>query len=206
VQRTLRGIALPGLPPKAPGLISHSSDLTKAYLLRRALYLEDELSSLMDESWVARGLERLATTSALTATIAPLRAVGAGEHAQIAALESCWYMRNQLLRDTDWSSMAHGLEVRVPFVDFALLERLGPAIASSHPPSKRELAACCTNIPALITSRAKTGFTTPVRQWIAESGGAGAARGLRGWASRIHQEFRMRCPAVAPAASIGLAA
>jgi asparagine synthase (glutamine-hydrolysing) len=206
VQRTLRAIALPGLPPKAAGLISHSSDLTKAYLLRRALHLEDELSSLLDESWVAQGLERLAPASALAATIAPVRAAGASEHAQIAALESCWYMRNQLLRDTDWSSMAHGVEVRVPFVDFALLKRLGPAIASTHPPTKRELAACCTGIPALISSRAKTGFSTPVRQWIAESGATGAARGLRGWASRIHQEFRMRCPAVAPTASIGLAA
>ncbi len=26
-------------------------------------------------------------------------------------------MRNQLLRDTDWASMAHALEVRVPLVD-----------------------------------------------------------------------------------------
>jgi asparagine synthase (glutamine-hydrolysing) len=206
IQRTLRSIPVPGIPPKAAGIISHSRDLTRAYLLRRALYLEDELSSLADERRVSDGLERLATDSALATTVAPLRAAGASEHAQIAALESCWYMRNQLLRDTDWSSMAHGVEVRVPFVDFALLERMGPAIASAHPPTKRELAACCTGIPALISSRPKTGFTTPVRQWIAESGGVGAARGLRGWASRIHHEFRMRCPAVAPAASIGLAA
>jgi asparagine synthase (glutamine-hydrolysing) len=180
--------------------------LTKAYLLRRALYLEDELSLLLDESWVAQGLERLATASALAATIAPLRSAGATEHAQIAALESCWYMRNQLLRDTDWSSMAHGVEVRVPFVDFALLERLGPAITSTYPPAKTETAACCTGIPALISRRPKTGFTTPVRQWISQGGGTCAGRGLRGWASRIHQEFRTHCPAVAPGATIGLAA
>ena len=74
VQRTLRALALPGLPPKAAGLLSHSSDLAKAYLLRRALYLEDELPSLLDESWVIEGLERLATASALAATLAPLRA------------------------------------------------------------------------------------------------------------------------------------
>src|SRR5215211_830401 len=206
IQRKLRSIPVPVIPPKAAGILSHAGDLTKAYLLRRALHLEDELSLLVDESWVAQGLERLATASALAATVAPLRAAGASEHAQIGTLESCWYMRNQLLRDTDWSSMAHGVEVRVPFVDFALLERLGPAIASTHPPTKRELAACCTGIPALISSRAKTGFTTPVRQWIAQSGGVDAGRGLRGWAFRIHQEFRTRCPAVAPAASTGLVA
>ena len=36
-------------------------------------------------------------------------------------LESSLYMRNQLLRDTDWASMAHSLEVRVPLVDVELL-------------------------------------------------------------------------------------
>src|SRR5262249_35641027 len=77
VQRTLRAMALPGLHPKAAGLLSRSSDLAKAYLLRRALYLEDELSALLDEKSVAQGMEELATASALAATVAPLRAAGA---------------------------------------------------------------------------------------------------------------------------------
>src|SRR5262249_17700190 len=111
-QRALRAIDLPGMPPKLPGLFTHSASLTKAYLLRRALYLEDELDVLLDESWISEGLKRLVTTSALAVTVAPLRTAGTPEHVQIAALESCWYMRNQLLRDTDWSSMAHGVEVR----------------------------------------------------------------------------------------------
>jgi asparagine synthase (glutamine-hydrolysing) len=157
--------------------------------LRRSLYLEDELDALLDESWVSEGLERLATQSALAATVAPLRATTAPEHAQIAALESCWYMRNQLLRDTDWSSMAHGVEVRVPFVDFALIESLGPAIASKSPPSKRDLAACCDRIAVAIHERSKTGFTTPVRQWIVDRESE-RARGLRGWAAKVHQRLR----------------
>ena len=86
-------------------------------------------------------------------------------HAQVAVLESCWYMRNQLLRDTDWSSMAHSLEVRVPFVDFVLLKRLAPAIASPLPPTKQDLAASA-RLPKSVVSRLKTGFTTPVRKWI----------------------------------------
>jgi asparagine synthase (glutamine-hydrolysing) len=189
VQRALRTIALPGMPPKVPALFTHSASLAKAYLLRRALYLEDELDALLDESWISEGLERLATESALGATVAPLRAVDAPEHAQIAALESCWYMRNQLLRDTDWSSMAHGVEVRVPFVDFALVQSLGPAVASKSPPNKPDLAACSDRIPAAIYSRLKTGFTTPVRQWIADRE-SDQARGLRDWAGMVHRRFR----------------
>jgi asparagine synthase (glutamine-hydrolysing) len=189
IGRALRAIALPGMPPKLPGLFTHSTSLTAAYLLRRGLYLEDELDAVLDESWISEGLERLATQSALAATVASMRATGSPEYAQIAALESCWYMRNQLLRDTDWSSMAHGVEVRVPLVDFALLESLGPAIASTSPPSKRDLAACSERIPSAIYERSKTGFTTPVRQWIAD-GENGKARGLRGWAGTVHQRLR----------------
>ena len=110
-------------------------------------------------------------------------------HAQVAALESCWYMRNQLLRDTDWSSMAHGLEVRVPFVDISVLDRLGPAIASASPPNKQDLAHCAQRLPPAMLARPKTGFTTPVRKWIAERAGT-SARGLRGWAAQVHRSFR----------------
>jgi asparagine synthase (glutamine-hydrolysing) len=188
-QRTLRMFAFPGMPPKAPGLLSHASDLAKAYLLRRALYLEDELPQVLDESWVVEGLERLATGAALNTTLVPLREVDAPAHVQIAALESCWYMRNQLLRDTDWAGMAHGVELRVPLVDFALLESLGPTIASAFPPNKRDLAACSSQIPQTVRNRRKTGFTTPVRHWITAKG-ENPARGVRGWAARVHRRFR----------------
>src|SRR5262249_24624821 len=60
VRRALRSISLPGMPPKLPALFTYSASLAKAYFLRRALYLEDELDALLDESWVSKGLERLA--------------------------------------------------------------------------------------------------------------------------------------------------
>jgi asparagine synthase (glutamine-hydrolysing) len=186
---------LPGIPPKAGALLSHSRDIASAYLLRRALHLEDELDLLLDKSWLSEGLTRLSIHSTLDDSIGKLRSAKTTVHAQIAALESCWYMRNQLLRDTDWSSMAHGLEVRVPFVDVSVLDRLGPAIASLSPPDKKELARCCAQrLPTGIIARPKTGFTTPVRTWIAEhsgtSGSATSARGLRGWATQVHRSFR----------------
>jgi asparagine synthase (glutamine-hydrolysing) len=184
------------------GLLSYSGDFAHAYLLRRALYLADELDALLDESWLREGLERLSTTEALSATLGPLSR--ASPHAQIAALESTWYMRNQLLRDTDWSSMAHGLEVRVPFVDACLLEHLGPAIASAAPPTKQDLAACATKLHPEILARLKTGFRTPVREWSAQLGWA-AGRGLRGWADVVHQAFRTS-PDISPAQVLSVAA
>jgi asparagine synthase (glutamine-hydrolysing) len=190
VQALLRSMPLPGIPPKAAGLLSHSGDVASAYLLRRALHLEDELDALLDESWLKQGLERLSTRRTITQNVEPVSAAGATVHAQVAALESCWYMRNQLLRDTDWSSMAHGLEVRVPFVDVNLLECLGPAIASDAPPTKQDLAACAEQLPQTMLARPKTGFTTPVRKWVGDRAD-GSGRGLRGWAANVHRLFPM---------------
>jgi asparagine synthase (glutamine-hydrolysing) len=185
IERMLRLLGSTLIPPKVAGLLTHSTDIASAYLLRRALFLEGELELLLDESWLKEGLERLSIRKALMQTVSAKSSV----HVQVAALESCWYMRNQLLRDTDWSSMAHGLEVRVPFVDFSLLQRLAPVIASPLPPTKQDLAACAMRLPPSIRSRPKTGFTTPVRKWIDASRTA-PQRGLRGWASEVHRLSR----------------
>jgi asparagine synthase (glutamine-hydrolysing) len=187
IESVIRSISVPGLPPKTAALLSHSVDIASGYLLRRALHAENELDLLLDESWLKEGLKSLSTIAAINQTVSTLHAAGVSVHAQVAAIESCWYMRNQLLRDTDWSSMAHGLEVRVPFVDVALLERLGPAIASDRPPNKADLAACAQSLPQAMFDRNKTGFTTPVRGWVGITGRQ--ARGLRGWAAAVHRQF-----------------
>ncbi|HEY7299135.1 MAG TPA: asparagine synthase (glutamine-hydrolyzing) [Xanthobacteraceae bacterium] len=186
-QRMLRRLAPSALPPKMAGLLTHSGDLASAYLLRRAVYLEDEVEALLDPECMRDGLERLSTQHALAGFVRPLEAAGASLRAQISALESGWYMRNQLLRDADWAAMAHGLEIRLPFVDGELLRRLGPAIASGKPPVKSDLAACPAprHEPA---SRRKTGFTTPVADWLFERTGIRQRR-LRGWAIEVHRQF-----------------
>ena len=162
IEAVMRTMPVPGLPPKTAGLLSHSGDIASGYLLRRALHVKNELDLLLDESWLKEGLEQLSTIKAISQTVEALHRASVSVHAQVAAIESCWYMRNQLLRDTDWSSMAHGLEVRVPFVDATLLERLGPAVASDRPPNKRDLAACAPRLSQAILGRDKTGFNTPV--------------------------------------------
>jgi asparagine synthase (glutamine-hydrolysing) len=49
------------------------------------------------------------------------------------------YMRNMLLRDSDWAGMAHSVEIRTPFVDVELFRALAPYIASDTPPRKAHL-------------------------------------------------------------------
>jgi asparagine synthase (glutamine-hydrolysing) len=188
--RQLNKVRPHNMPSKWIGVLSHSGSLPRAYLLRRALHLEVELEDMFDHPTLSEALERLATPRALTGAVGALIDADASNYAQISALESGWYMRNQLLRDTDWASMAHGVEVRVPFVDLAVLRRIGPAIASSAPPTKATLATCALRLPESLTGRAKTGFTTPVNQWIRQATGI-PARGLRGWAAYLGQSFSM---------------
>jgi asparagine synthase (glutamine-hydrolysing) len=89
--------------------------------------------------------------------------------ATIARLETSGYLQGQLLRDIDAVSMAHGLEVRVPFVDHRLLSAVWPAVGS-HPhllEGKRLLYESLARplSPAHI-GRPKRGFTLPFDSWM----------------------------------------
>jgi glycosyltransferase involved in cell wall biosynthesis len=96
-------------------------------------------------------------------------------------------MRNQLLRDADWASMAHSLELRTPFVDWHLLQHLAPLLASSKAPGKSELARLPLKpLPAAVLSRQKTGFSVPVREWLLAARGP-RKRGLRQWARHVYK-------------------
>lgn len=187
-----RALRRAGLPVKPAGLL-RIRDVASAYLLRRSLHLHGELDRLLDESWIDEGLARLATERALSADTDLLAARDRGMRPQISLLETTWYMRNQLLRDTDWASMAHGLEVRVPFLDLPLLQRVSAAAASARPPTKQDLAACCEGLPRAVSERRKTGFATPVRQWI-QAGPAGKGRGLKEWSAQVHLMFGRSAP------------
>jgi asparagine synthase (glutamine-hydrolysing) len=186
-ERFVRALPSRWIQPKLSGLIRYSHGLENIYFLRRAMHLEADLEDLIDPSWYEPGLETLRSDAGLKRLLSPVSHFSL--HTQIAVLESCWYMRNQLLRDADWASMAHSLEVRVPFVDSHLLAELAPAIASDRPPTKRDLCACSGKLSSVISERAKTGFTTPVRRWIATEENK-HVYGLRGWAGQVHRRFR----------------
>ena len=77
------------------------------------------------------------------------------------------YMRNQLLRDTDWASMAHSLEVRVPLVDVKLLRHMALVATKSRSLSKHLLGnSPRVPLPRKVIERPKTGFGTPLQTWL----------------------------------------
>jgi len=88
----------------------------------------------------------------------------------LAQTESTMYLRNQLLRDSDWASMHHSVELRTPLVDAWLLQSLKPFLtAFPHFPKKTLLATSPSKpLPDIIRKRPKTGFFIPVYQWMQE--------------------------------------
>lgn len=85
----------------------------------------------------------------------------------VAYLEATLYMRNQLLRDSDVMSMAHGLELRVPLVDRSLSDAVGRISPSlRYRPNKQQLLDAVPEVPRFVSERAKRGFRFPFEQWV----------------------------------------
>ncbi len=85
----------------------------------------------------------------------------------ISELELTRYMRNQLLRDSDVMSMAHGLELRVPLVDSALFSAIAQLPASTRiRPGKQLLADAVPEIPRWVREQPKRGFSFPFDSWL----------------------------------------
>ena len=85
-------------------------------------------------------------------------------------LDIAHYLQDQLLRDTDVFGMAHGLEVRMPFLDHKLVElvlALPERYLASGGAHKPLLADAVADLyPPGMTGRPKRGFTLPVELWI----------------------------------------
>ncbi len=153
-----------GLHPKAAGMIELAHSWAGLYLLRRGVLMPWELKQYMPADRLHEGLTQLAWQAAIETLVDHrLSAI-----AQVGLLESSLYMRNQLLRDTDWASMAHSIEVRTPLVDAQLLAQLGPQVAQFAEGFGKRMMAAAPDValPSVIVDRPKTGFTTPVADWI----------------------------------------
>ena len=129
----------PFINPKAAGLVKYGRTYAGAYLLRRGLFMPWELEEVIGADMARSGLRRLRPLRCIGAVLRPEPKTSFGK---VAVLEASLYMRNQLLRDTDWASMAHSLEVRVPLVDVKLLSQVALVAGTRRPRSKDLLANC----------------------------------------------------------------
>ncbi len=171
--------------PKIAGLARYGASLEGSYFLRRGLFLPEELPALIGSSWAEQGLAAYDPIEDVRRRTEVGREAGAVSDSwqAVHAMESTVYMRDQLLRDADWASMAHSLELRVPLVDVELRARVAgagfePARSSGKAAAVHEAAP---ELPDELFSRPKSGFFVPVAEWLAAANGR---RLPRRWGAR----------------------
>lgn len=88
---------------------------------------------------------------------------------KMSILELKGYMHSVLLRDTDQMSMAHALEVRVPFLDHKLVEfmmRLPDHYKFGKQPKDLLVESLGDLLPTELVNRPKMGFILPWEHWL----------------------------------------
>lgn len=183
--KALRQVSAPILrqfaSEKYAGLLEYGATWEGAHTLRRATRMPWEIKGIegLDPQIITTGLERLAkyypTDEKLNELDSPFTIV--------SYLESTQYMRNQLLRDSDWAGMAHSLEIRLPFLDIPLAHYLAKQRQLGNILRKIDIPGTTqTPLPDKITSRRKTGFLIPIQNWAhTRISNTKNSRGLRPW-------------------------
>lgn len=88
---------------------------------------------------------------------------------QVSLAELSTYLQNVLLRDTDQMSMAHALEVRVPFLDHDLVRfvlGVNDAVKFPNTPKQLLVESLGDLVPREVVDRPKMGFTLPWEEWM----------------------------------------
>jgi asparagine synthase (glutamine-hydrolysing) len=142
------------------------------YLLFRSIFTVRETASLLNitEKEVLIALSQLLNFSTSELFNLPT------SHPKnfMSALEANFYMSNQLLKDTDFMSMWHSVEVRVPFLDKEFM-RLCFSIDEQVKFNRKRAKILLTKsfndaLPEEIILREKQGFTFPFDIWIRNNG------------------------------------
>jgi asparagine synthase (glutamine-hydrolysing) len=146
---------------RACAYFSGPATLPRAYAAFRAVFTPLEIASLRRKL-----LPDIPPTS-LAMSIDETEYDFADEADAISHLELTRYLRNQLLRDADVMSMAHGVELRVPLLDLPLFTALRAIPAARRfNPAKRLLRDAVPELPDALLAPRKRGFSLPFGSWL----------------------------------------
>ncbi|HNC33921.1 MAG TPA: asparagine synthase (glutamine-hydrolyzing) [Bacteroidia bacterium] len=144
-------------------LLSPDASLQYSFPVSRQISNAQQLSLFIEEKF--NGID------AVKEIIKELNKSSAGLplFSQVSAAEISSYMQNVLLRDTDQMSMAVALEVRVPFLDYKLVEYvMGVNDEYKNPvyPKKLLVDSLGDLLPDEVVHRKKMGFVFPWERWL----------------------------------------
>lgn len=102
---------------------------------------------------------------------------------QMQSIDLAYWLPGDILKKTDRMSMAHSLEVRVPFLDLDVYEtarRLPHRMKFRHGITKYALREAARSVlPPSASARRKLGFPVPIRNWLREED----------WYLRVRESF-----------------
>jgi len=136
------------------------------YLALRGFFAPQQVRALLD---VGEREVRLAAEEYLGA-FRPPSANDVATAAVFRHLEMQRYLHDQLLRDTDVFSMAHSIEVRVPYLDHRVVECAAtlPSLPQTNGNGNKPLLTRAVDEPAVFEAarRGKRGFVFPFAKWM----------------------------------------
>jgi len=148
-------------------LSSYADSITRLFLLKRSLFLPEEIEQIIPQDLYVEGIKKVLDDELLLFLDSDFNSI----NSQISFLESSFYLCNQLLRDSDWASMSHSVELRTPLVDYRLLRNISPLQADlKFGEGKKFLSKSPKiNVPNEIVNKKKTGFSLPMDLWIGDA-------------------------------------
>jgi asparagine synthase (glutamine-hydrolysing) len=137
------------------------------YLAFRGFFAPEQVARLMD----LPKPELEAIVEANLGGVQPEHASTVPSAQGVGQIESRRYLHDQLLRDTDVFSMAHSIEVRVPYLDREVMH------CAAALPDARKVNGSAVNKPALVNAiddplvlelakQQKRGFSFPFARWM----------------------------------------
>jgi len=163
--------------------------LPHPYFFTRALFAAQATASWLQEDgnvwrrtawgrWLAHATRQTSSMDSFTA---------------VSWLELRSYLVSTLLRDTDALSMHHSLEVRVPFLDSALVEYVlslrESAKRDSRQPKALLIQALGELLPPEVAAQPKRTFTFPWENWLRGPLGKRVAAGLAEWSPALESRL-----------------
>jgi asparagine synthase (glutamine-hydrolysing) len=148
---------------KYSGIYEYGRDLSSCFLLMRSLFLPFEIEDLFSEKNLITGIEELNIIENLNKDVRDIKE----DNLSIMYLETKYYLCSKLLRDADWASMSHSIELRTPFVDWFFFNKLIPLIKTNNKINKTTMLDCIKDkVPSEIYKRKKTGFRIPQKNYM----------------------------------------
>ncbi len=143
-----------------------SPNVKNSYLMFRGLFTKNQIQSLLDISKAE--LNRCGEVPEFTDELS-----GEDLMTNFDFMDFNHYLQNQILKDADFMSMRHAVEIRVPFLDHKLVEYVIslPLKYKLHNNINKPLLVNSLHggLSPEIVNRKKMGFTFPFDIWIKEN-------------------------------------